>query len=142
MFRSLVRFSRIASACLAASLAWSLSFCSPAKAQQSAPGGLVLPSSPESWMNAPPLSMENLKGKGVVLWFFEEDCPSCREKWPSLLETASNFKGRPVLFVGINSGTARPELERYLGEIKCPWPVIHDPQRTFERACGVKEISL
>lgn len=93
-------------------------------------------------MNAPPLSLDNLKGKGVVLWFFEEDCPSCRAKWPGLLEVAESFKGKPVLFVGVNSGTPRAELERYLGEVKCTWPVIHDASRTFERACGVTEISL
>lgn len=104
--------------------------------------GIPLPTTADSWINAPALTLENLKGKGVVLWFFEEDCPSCRAKWPGLLETAEGFKDKPVLFIGVNSGNSRGEVERYLAEVNCKWPVICDPQRTFEKACGVGEISL
>jgi thiol-disulfide isomerase/thioredoxin len=143
MFGSFTWLSPLAAASFVASLAFCFSF-QPAIAQQSAEsqGKFALPNSPESWINAPPLSLDNLKGKGVVLWFFEEGCPRCREKWPSLMETAASYKDRPVLFIGVNSGTPRDELEQYLAEVKCTWPVICDPRRTFEQACDVGEISL
>src|SRR5690349_3653751 len=46
----------------------------------------LLPRDPAAWLNSPPLSVEALKGKGVVLWFFEEQCPRCRAKWPGMYD--------------------------------------------------------
>lgn len=100
------------------------------------------PLDPAQWINSGPLSARGLKGKGIVLWFFEEDCPRCRERWPALIESAKKFEGQPVVFIAVNSGTARSEIETYVRQVKCPWPVLLDPTRDFEKACGVKEISL
>lgn len=33
---------------------------------------LQLPQDPRAWVNSPAVSMETLKGKGVVFYFFEE----------------------------------------------------------------------
>lgn len=32
----------------------------------------VLPANPRAWFNSAPMSLEMLRGKGVVLYFFEE----------------------------------------------------------------------
>src|SRR5262245_2815397 len=48
----------------------------------------LLPTDPSAWLNAPPLTPQMLEGKGVVLWFFEEQCPTCRGKWPGMYELA------------------------------------------------------
>src|SRR5688500_17367649 len=69
------------------------------------------PASPElrqnvsQWWNFQPVSVQNLKGKGVVLYFFEEGCPRCKERWPELLQTAKKFEGQPVMFIAVNSGS-------------------------------------
>ena len=100
------------------------------------------PSDPAQWINSGPLSASGLKGKGIVLWFFEEECPRCRARWPALIESAKKFEGQPVVFIAVNSGTARSEIETYVRQVKCPWPVLLDPTRDFEKACGLKGISL
>lgn len=100
------------------------------------------PADPAQWINSGPLSASGLKGKGIVLWFFEEDCPRCRARWPGLIDSAKKFEGQPVVFIAVNSGTARGEIENYVRQVNCPWPVILDPSREFEKACGVNEISL
>jgi thiol-disulfide isomerase/thioredoxin len=101
------------------------------------------PSDPAAWVNSGPLTVSGLKGKGVVLWFFEETCPRCRERWPALLESAKSFEGKPVIFIAVNSGTNRQTVEKYVRDVKCPWPVIVDSSRAFEKACGIEnEISL
>ncbi len=33
---------------------------------------LQLPTNPRAWINSPAVSVETLKGKGVVFYFFEE----------------------------------------------------------------------
>lgn len=102
----------------------------------------AFPSDPANWINSGPLTASGLKGKGIVLYFFEEECPRCRERWPELIESASKYEGQPVVFIAVNSGTNRSAIESYVRQVKCPWPVLLDPTRDFEKACGVNEISL
>ena len=101
-----------------------------------------LPTSPDQWLNFPPLSLERLGGKGVVLYFFEEDCPTCAKKWPSLLEQAQEHALDPVVVIGVNSGTPPAELSAYLREHQITWPVIVDIDRSFERQVLGSTISL
>ncbi len=100
------------------------------------------PTSPAQWINATPISRANLEGKAALLWFFEEDCPRCRAKWPELIKSAKEFEGQPILFIAVNSGSSRQEIEQYVRQTRIPWPVVVDPNREFEKAVGVNEISL
>lgn len=100
------------------------------KDQKSSP---KLPANPTVWINSPPISNEMLAGKAAVLYFFEETCPRCVEAWPRNLTAATKFDGSPVMFIGVNSGTPRPQLEAYLRKHNVKWPVICDSDRSFER---------
>lgn len=106
----------------------------PASAQE-------LPTDPDRWINSPPLTKEMLAGKATVFYFFEETCPTCAGKWPGVLEASAKFEGKPVLFVAVNSGTSRPEIEAYLRTQKVNWVAINDWDRSFEKQFGF-EISL
>lgn len=106
------------------------------------PAEFALPDSPQQWINSGPLSVEQLRGKAVFLWFFEEDCPRCREKWTDLLATARKYSDEPVLFIAVNSGTPRGEIESYVKDCRITWPIIVDPGREFEKAAGLREITL
>lgn len=112
------------------------------QSQERETGKIELPWNPAQWINSGPISAESLKGKAAVLWFFEEDCPRCRERWPDLLTTAKKFEGQPVVFIGVNSGNPRSGVESYAREVNCNWPIIVDSSRELEKAAGVTEISL
>jgi peroxiredoxin len=103
---------------------------------------LKLPQDPALWINSPPVTLESLRGKGVVLYFFEENCPNCTKKWPDLVRIAQENQDKPVVFLGISSGTTRGEMETYVRSNGVAWPVVLDPTRAFEKAAGVGEISL
>lgn len=105
-------------------------------------GSDALPSDPSQWINSAPITAEALKGKAAVLWYFEEDCPRCRAKWPELVNMAKSFEGKPIVFIAVNSGNARPSVEQYVRGVRLPWPVIVDPLREFEKSSNVGEISL
>ena len=62
--------------------------------------------------------------------------------WPGLQAVASKFQNKPVLFLAVNSGTPRTQLQSYLRKNRVRWPAIADTDRTFERSCGVPPISL
>jgi len=118
---------------------------SPTQAQNAATGGSsgqLLPANPAMWLNSPPLTAETLKGKGVVLWFYEEQCPNCRKKWPDMLAVAKKYEGEPVVFIAVNSGNPPDEVEQYARGVNLPWPVIVDPTRDFEKQWLDNEISL
>ncbi len=91
-----------------------------------------LPAHPAMWINSPPITNEMLAGKSAVLYFFDEQCPRCVEAWPRVLLQAAKFDGTPLMFIGVNSGTSRPQLESYLKKYKVNWPVICDTDRSFE----------
>ena len=118
------------------------SFFDAAKAQ-SGEAKTQLPTNPAAWLNSPPLTTEMLAGKAAFLYFFEEGCPKCRDRWPAIFAAANQFQGKPVVFIAVNSGTPRNEIERYAREVGLKWPVIIDTDRSFEKAAGItNEISL
>ena len=101
------------------------------------------PQDPAQWIHGRPISVENLKGKAVFLWYFEEQCPTCRGKWPAILAMAKKYEGQPILFIAVNSGTPRKDIEQYVRETGVTWPVLVDTSREYEKASGiVPEISL
>jgi len=118
--------------------------CSQLRAQGPTGGGaeFQLPADPTMWTNSGPITSEALKGKAAFLWFFEEGCPRCRQKWPEMLELSKKYQDKPIVFIGINSGNTRPAVEQYLRSVRVNWPTIIDPTRQFEQLAGVDEISL
>ncbi len=90
-----------------------------------------LPAQSAAWINSPPITNEMLAGKAAVLYFFEETGTGI--DWPNLLMQSAKFEGTPVMFIGVNSGTPRSQLEAYLRKNKVTWPVICDSDRSFER---------
>jgi len=102
----------------------------------------LLPHDPAVWLNSPPLTVEALKGKGVVLWFFEESCPTCRGKWPLMYELAKKYDGQPVVFIAVNSGNSPAVVQQYAREVGLKWPIIVDPLRAYEKQWLDTEISL
>lgn len=115
---------------------------STAHAQAGATQDFALPTAPEYWLNSPPLSSDILRGKGVVMWFFEEQCVKCAGKWPEMIAFAQKYQDKPVVFIAVNSGTNPAAIQTYLKKHAVPWPTIVDPDRSFEHLCGVEEISL
>lgn len=101
-----------------------------------------LPSEPERWINSSPLTYDEIRGKGVVFWYFEETCPKCKRRWPKLMDEVAQFADQPVLFVAVNSGCSRNEIIKYVEDQKITWPVLVDPDRSFEAASGEVAISL
>ena len=97
---------------------------------------------PTTWANGGPITTEALRGKAAFLYFFEESCPRCRDRWPMLFETAAKYADQPIVFIAISSGTTRPEVEQYARSVNLTWPVIVDTDRSFERQADMGEISL
>ena len=103
---------------------------------------LQLPTDPRVWINSDPVSAESMRGKSIVLYFFEEGCPKCSKRWPDIQSAAAAMADRPVMLIGVNSGTSPDKLMRYVRKNRIKVPVIMDVDRSFESAAGVDPISL
>ncbi|WP_425616676.1 TlpA family protein disulfide reductase [Anatilimnocola sp. NA78] len=102
----------------------------------------ALPTDPAAWVNGGPITAEMLKGKAAYVYYYEEGCPRCREKWPTLLAMAKKYEDKPIVFIAVNSGNGRDDVMSYAREVNLTWPIIVDTARQFEQASGVPEVSL
>ncbi len=101
-----------------------------------------LPQDPRAWINSGPISTDAMRGKSIVLYFFEEGCPRCREKWPEVLAAAQANQTEPVMLIAVNSGSSPDQIAKYVKKIGINVPVIMDVDRSLERRAGVNEVSL
>ena len=103
---------------------------------------LNLPTNPQAWINSAPITKNMLQGKAAILYLYEEGCPKCAAKWPSIMELANKNKKYPLVIIGINSGTSPAGVASYVRQKNIQIPVIIDPNRTLEKQLSSSEISL
>lgn len=78
--------------------------CAPlatqASAQETAPDFI---GGPDDWLNSKPLTLKDLKGKVVLVDFWEYTCVNCIRTYPYLKEWWDRYKDRGLVIVGIHS---------------------------------------
>jgi thiol-disulfide isomerase/thioredoxin len=85
--------------------------------------------------------LHGLRGKVVVLFFFEESCPTCRGTIPQRNKLVEQYKDKPVKFIAIDPGHPLNDSIAYTKETKLVMPVYPDPLRVMEGRWG-EHISL
>jgi thiol-disulfide isomerase/thioredoxin len=69
-----------------------------------------------NWLNVDPLSIEDLRGKVVLIRFWLVGCPLCEHTAPALVELHNKYKGDGLVVVGIHHPksleTRDPDLVR------------------------------
>lgn len=92
------------------------------------------------WMNSPPLTLEDLKGKVVLVrWWTGPDCPYCIPSVRALSELDRRFRDRGLVVVGFyHHKSGRPlrleEVRRAAGAMGMSFPIAVDPGwRTLRR---------
>lgn len=61
----------------------------------------------DEWLNSRPLSIEELRGKVLLIDFWTFDCWNCYRSFPWLLSLEEKLKDRPFVVVGVHT----PEFE-------------------------------
>jgi len=64
-----------------------------------------------AWLNAPPLSLAQLKGKIVLLDFWTYCCINCMHVIPDLKYLEEKYAGRPLVVIGVHSAKFTNEKE-------------------------------
>lgn len=93
------------------------------KAPQIIPGGV--------WFNSSPLTLEELKGKVVVIDFWTYSCINCQRTFPYLRAWWDKYKDKGLVIIGVHS----PEFEfeknkenvaKAISDFKLTYPIVQD----------------
>jgi cytochrome c biogenesis protein CcmG, thiol:disulfide interchange protein DsbE len=72
------------------------------------------------------LSLASLRGKAVVLNFWASWCGPCKAEAPALEKLWRQYRGRGVVFVGVDSNDASSDARRFLAAHRITYPVVSD----------------
>lgn len=89
------------------------------------------PLDPSAWLPVPDVSLKSidgknvslndLKGRVVILNFWATWCPSCSEEFPSMLKLVRKFKGKVVL-VAVSIDENKVDIENFINGLKTEFP--------------------
>lgn len=93
------------------------------------------------WTNSSPLSLEELRGKVVVVHFYAFGCINCIHNYPWYREWSERFKNKDVVIVGIHTPETNAEkdsssVRRKAAEAKFDFPVLIDGKKQNWNAWG------
>jgi len=90
-----------------------------------------------SIINEGDITIDNLKGKAVVLNFWATWCPPCKKEMPLLETTYKNYKDKGLIVLGVNYNEDRETITRFVKEMGITFPVALDRDFKVTKAYGV-----
>jgi thiol-disulfide isomerase/thioredoxin len=91
------------------------------------------------WINSPPLSLQDVRGKVVLIDFWTFDCWNCYRSFPWLIALESRYQGLQV--IGIHTPEFKHEkvksnVEKKVREFGLKHPVMMDNDYRYWQAMG------
>ena len=95
----------------------------------------------EAWINSAPLTLEQLRGKVVLLDFWAYGCWNCYRSFPWLTQMETNYHDQGFTVIGVHtpefdSEKERANVEAKVEEFGLPHPVMMDNDYSYWRAIG------
>jgi cytochrome c biogenesis protein CcmG/thiol:disulfide interchange protein DsbE len=73
-----------------------------------------------------PTSLDQFKGKVVVIDFWASWCGPCRQSFPWLNAISQKYRHKGLVVVGVNVDRERADADRFLKEVPANFPIIYD----------------
>jgi len=86
------------------------------------------------------ISLDELRGKGVVLNFWASWCDPCREEAELLEQTWRREQDNGIVFIGLDYLDQEPAAKAYLAEFGISYPNGPDLQSQAARRYGIKGV--
>ena len=85
--------------------------------------------------------LADYRGKLLVVFFFESECPTCKGMVPKWNKLTAEYKDRPVRFLAIGPHNTLAGVKQYVQETRLAMPVFADNLNVMETLYG-QTISL
>lgn len=72
------------------------------------------------------ISLDNLKGKVVLIDFWATWCGPCREALPRVRDIAKEFQGQPLVVLSVSLDTDQGKWKDFVAKNKMTWPQYYD----------------
>ncbi len=82
--------------------------------------------------------LSDYRGKVVVLFFYESECPSCKASIPERNEVVKAFEGKPVKFIAVGASDSLDSVTGYGRETGLKMPIFADNLGLMEARYGQK----
>jgi thiol-disulfide isomerase/thioredoxin len=80
-----------------------------------------------------PVSLEQYRGKVVVMNLWASWCPPCRAEMPDLQRLSQTYASRGVAVVGVNEGESPARAGAFAGSLGIRFPIWIDGQQQYGR---------
>jgi cytochrome c biogenesis protein CcmG, thiol:disulfide interchange protein DsbE len=100
-------------------------------------GGPAPGFSAEQLSGAGSLSLADLRGKAVVINFFQSYCAPCKAESKALEAAYRQYRGQGVVFVGVDYNDLVSDARRFVSKQKVTYPVVRDPGGKVADAYGI-----
>jgi peroxiredoxin len=80
--------------------------------------------------------LADFEGKVLVLFFYEQDCPTCRGLIPERNKVVEQFKDKPVKFIAVGAGDSVPDVMSYVKGTRLVMPSFADNMGVMEHRYG------
>lgn len=77
------------------------------------------------------VSLASFRGRTVVLNFFASSCSPCKREAPALESLWRRNRSHGVIVLGVDSGDARGDAQRFLHAHGVTYPTVFDPGQTL-----------
>jgi len=77
-------------------------------------------------LNGGTTSLEQLRGRVVLVNFWAVWCPPCRKEMPSMARLAEKMSKRPFTILGVNVGESPDEIRAFLKQVPVNFPILLD----------------
>lgn len=97
---------------------------------------------PGSFSDGQRYSLEDMQGKVVVLFFYEQNCPRCTGEIPNRNKVVEQFAGKPVKFFAVAAGDTLTEAKSYMTGNRLKMTTFSDLFGVMQGRYGTGQISL
>lgn len=105
---------------------------SAAEAPAGVPEGTKAPAISLNTLSGETYTLEQFKGKYVVLDFWASWCPDCRKETPALIELYNQYNPKGVEFLGISFDDDAAKLTEAVEKYNIPWPQVTELKKWKE----------
>jgi len=83
------------------------------------------------------ISLENFKGKPVVVNFWATWCGPCKQEMPFFEETWREYKDKDIVFIGIDVMDDRENAQEFVDKLGISYTNLYDPSGKISNSYGV-----